>query len=97
MRFNGNSAFDLTSSTDVLDISRQGIQHRAVLYAIVKRRLRSDPELRKDRNARANNCSDDLRKFRRAIQLDHIRAGFFNNANGCPENTVHAFLKGTER
>ena len=76
---------------------RTGLQHRAVLHTKMKRCLRSDPKLRKNRNARANNCSDDLRKFRRAIQLDHIRAGFLHNANGCPESAVHAFLKGTER
>src|SRR5207248_2140008 len=29
MRFNRNSAFDLASTTDVIDISRQGIQRHA--------------------------------------------------------------------
>ena len=76
---------------------RTGRQHRAIVHAVMKGRLWSDPELRKNRNARANDCPDDFRKFRRAIQLDHVCAGFFHEANGCLKSAVHAFLKGTKR
>ena len=76
---------------------RSGLQHRAVLHTKMKCRLRSNPELRKNRNARANDCPDGLREFRSAIQLDHVGAAFFHNANGRPERAIHALLKGSER
>ncbi len=76
---------------------RTGLQHSAVLDAIMKCCLRSNPELRKNRNARANDCPDALRKFRRAIQLDHVCARFLHDANGRPDSVVDTFLKRTER
>src|SRR5689334_23629004 len=62
----------------------------------MKRCLRRDSELCKNRNACANDGPDGVRKFRGAVQLDYIGARFFYETDGGPYGALHTFLKGTK-
>src|SRR5437868_4505669 len=60
-------------------------------------RLWSDSELRKDRNACANDRFYTLRKVGSTVQLDHIGTRFLHEADGRPDSAIYTFLKWTER
>src|ERR1051325_7056446 len=62
----------------------------------MKRCLRSDSKLGKNRNSRANDGPHRVRKFRGSIQLDYIGTRFFYKTDGSPYRAFHTFLKGTK-
>jgi hypothetical protein len=59
--------------------------------------LRRDPELPEDRDAGAGERADRLGEIGRAVELDHVRAAFLDQADGRSQRALGPLLQRTER
>ena len=89
----------LASSTHVRGHRRRqlrpGLQHVAVLEAVLRASLRGDPELREHRDAGSGDGAHRLGKFCRAVQFHHVRARL-HQPGGSPQRGAGALLERTE-